>query len=312
MNGAILVTGAAGLVGAAVASALRNAGARVLGVDLNADPDKGTVACDLLDADKLQAVAAPWTLGAIVHCGAVSGPSLYRDDPGYVARTNVESTLNLLELARARGIPRFVFASSASVYGRTPPGEEVREERPLRPTSVYAATKVAGEALVEAYSRQCGISGVSLRIAAVYGPGRRTPCSIRNMILAGFEGKALELPFGRDQRYHYIHVEDVAAAILAAVRARSFPRSAYTIAADRGITLGRLAELLREIVPGPPVVVAASDDPLSDPQGPYALGAAREDLGWQAAVDLSAGIRSYAGFLASEKLKSPLQINSIA
>lgn len=300
MSGVLLVTGAAGLVGRAVASTLRRDRAAVLGLDLAGDPQGEIVACDLCDARQLAAVTHSRELAAIVHCGAVSGPALHRDDPGHVARTNIESTVNLLELAVARGVPRFVFASSAAAYGRTPEEVAVEEDRPLHPTSVYAATKVAGEALVEAFSRQYGLSGVSLRIAAVYGPGRRTPCVIRDMILAGKEERPVTLPYGRDQRYHYIHVEDVAEAIVAAVRAGSIRKPAYTIATDRGVTMGELAELVRTIVPGPPVLVGGEDDPLSDPQGPYDLDAAAVDLGWCARIALPRGIRSYAAALLQE------------
>ncbi|QRI66256.1 NAD(P)-dependent oxidoreductase (plasmid) [Shinella sp. PSBB067] len=283
-----------------MASTLRRGGATVLGLDLGGDPQGDVAACDLRDARQLAAVTHSHELAAIVHCGAVSGPALHRDDPGHVARTNIESTVNLLELAVARGVPRFVFASSAAVYGRTPEEVAVDEERPLHPTSVYAATKVAGEALVEAFSRQYGLSGVSLRIAAVYGPGRRTPCVIRDMILAGKAERPVTLPHGRDQRYHYIHVEDVAEAVVAAVRVGSIRKPAYTIAADRGVTMGELAELVRTIIPGPSVVVGAADDPLSDPQGAYDLDAAAADLGWRARIALPEGIRSYAAALLQE------------
>src|SRR5690606_16017562 len=111
MSGVVLVTGAAGLVGGAVVSTLRKNGVAVLGLDLADDPQKGVVACDLRDVRRLAAITQSRELAAVVHCGAVSGPALYRDDPGRVARTNIESTVNLLELAVARGVPRFVFAS---------------------------------------------------------------------------------------------------------------------------------------------------------------------------------------------------------
>jgi len=296
MSGAVLVTGARGLVGGAVAAALRRSGAEVVGLDLEADTAGGVVACDLLDAQRLAAIADEASLAAIVHCGAVSGPSLFRNDPAHVARTNFGSTLNVMELARTRQVPRVVFASSGSVYGRTE-DQEVRESRALHPSSVYAATKIAGEALVEAYSSQYGVSGVSLRIAAVYGPARRTSCAVREMILAGHEGRRLALPSGGKQRYHYVHVDDVAAAVVAAMRAAILPQRAYSVAADAGMSLKRLAALVREIVPGPPIVVEDAEDPESDPQGPYDLSAIERDLGWKAAVDLPTGIRSYAAFL---------------
>lgn len=312
MDRAILVTGASGFVGSRTAEVLVRDGFEVVGVDLVPAPDTGVLACDLCNAGSLSSIGGSRDFAAIVHCGAISGPSLYRDEPGRVAWTNIASTINLLEFARKRSVPRFVFASSASVYGPTDTDLPIDEDCALHPPSIYAASKISGEALLAAYSRQYGISGVSLRIAAVYGPGRRTACVIRDMILAGLKEQALALPFGRDQRYHYVHVDDVAAALSAAVHAPSFGSTAYTVAADQGIVLSALADLVREIVPGPPIAVAAAEDPLSDPQGPYRLDAAARDLGWRPAIDLASGIRSYAAWITSENLKIPLQINSVA
>lgn len=297
MTEAILVTGAAGFVGSKTAEVLQRQDYDVTGVDIAGEKTSGVLACDLCDLEQLLSIASGKSFAAIVHCGAISGPALHRDDPARVASANTTSTINLLELARRRSVPRFIFASSASVYGPTPSDITVDEERALHPSTPYAASKVAGEALLEAYRRQYGISGVSLRIAAVYGPGRRTPCFIREMIVAALENRPLSLPTGARQRYHYVHIDDAAAALTAAVTARPFGSPAYTIAADRGFTLREIAEVVRKVVPGPPIEVGPALDPLSDPQGPYSIEAALRDLDWRPAVDLPTGIRSYADSL---------------
>lgn len=297
MTEAVLVTGAAGFVGSKTAEILQKEGYDVTGVDIAGEKGSGVLACDLCDLEGLLRVASGKRFDAIVHCGAISGPALHRDDPARVAGANTTGTINLLEFARRRFVPRFIFASSASVYGPTPPDLQVGEERTLHPSTPYAASKIAGEALLEAYCRQYGMSGASLRIAAVYGPGRRTPCFIRDMIVAGLENRPLSLPIGGRQRYHYVHIDDVAAALKAALTARSFGSPAYTIAADRGFTLREIAQQVRKIVPGPPIEVEPALDPLSDPQGPYSIEAALRDLDWRPAIDLPTGIRSYADIL---------------
>ncbi|HWK67760.1 MAG TPA: NAD(P)-dependent oxidoreductase [Rhizobiaceae bacterium] len=294
MTKAVLVTGAAGFVGSRTAEILQKEGYDVTRVDIAGGEGSGVLACDLCDLEELLRIESGKGFGAIVHCGAISGPALHRDDPSRVAGANTTGTLNLLEFARRRFVSRFIFASSASVYGATPPDLEVSEERALHPSTPYAASKVAGEALLEAYCRQYDMSGASLRIAAVYGPGRRTPCFIRDMIVAGLENRPLSLAIGGRQRYHYVHIDDVAAALRAAVTAPSFGSPAYTIAADRGFTLQEVAQEVRKVVPGPPITVGPALDPLSDPQGPYSIEAALRDLDWRPAIDLPTGIRSYA------------------
>jgi nucleoside-diphosphate-sugar epimerase len=292
----VLVSGASGFVGAAVTRALRAAGTPVLAIDIRGDAAAGVVPCDLLEAHRLHELVGDRALGAIVHCGGISGPMLRADRPALVAQTNIEGTLNLLELARIHQVARFVFCSSAAVYGPRAADEVTPVESALHPRSAYAASKVAGEALLEAYSSGYGVDGISLRIAAVYGPDRRTDCLIRTMILAGLAQRPLAIPAGGSQRYHFVHIDDVVAALLAALSARP-ARRAHIVAGGPGVTLRELADTVRAVVPGPDIVIGADPDPLSDPQGTYDLSSARVDLGWTPAVPLAAGIAAYADWL---------------
>lgn len=293
----VLVTGAAGFLGREVMRRLRQEGHLVIGLDLREDTDNSIRVCDVSRADQLAAVLGDTDIGAIVHCGAVSGPMLYRDQPAFVAGTNIAGTLNLLEVARLRRIRRFVFCSSGSVYGPRDPASPVPEDVPLHPTSPYAASKVAGEALVEAYRATHDLGGVSLRIAAVYGPGRQTACHIRDMLCAARDGRMLTIPYGADQHFHYIRVEDVANAVLASLAATVLPRRAYTIAGD-AMTLGEIAGIVRRHHPLANIEIGAAIDPLSDVHGPYVLDAATTDLGWRPSMDIEEGICRYGKWLA--------------
>ena len=78
-----------------------------------------------------------------------------QDNPYAIVMVNVVGTANLLEAARIHGLRRFVFCSSTSAYGPTPPGP-VPEDVPMAPSSVYGASKVASEQLVNAYARSTG------------------------------------------------------------------------------------------------------------------------------------------------------------
>jgi UDP-glucose 4-epimerase len=293
----ILVTGAAGFLGSAVMSRLRKEGRNVVGLDLKEDRARGIKGCDLSQSEELQTTLAGLEIDSIVHCGAISGPMLHREEPAFVAGTNINSTLNLLELARARAARRFVFCSSGSVYGVCDPRLPVSEETSLHPTSIYAASKVAGEALVEAYQTAYGVEGVSLRIAAIYGSGRHTACHIRDMLAAALAGRRLEIAYGYDQRFHFVHVDDVAAAVTAALVTVRIARPSYNIAGDSGVSLGALADFVRRSAPDAEIEVKHGIDPLSDIQGPYDLSAAAQDLGWRPAITLEEGVRSYAEWL---------------
>jgi UDP-glucose 4-epimerase len=93
-------------------------------------------------------------------------------DPGVHFNENVVVTFNLLEAMRRRGVREIAFASSSSVYGE-PDSIPVGEDAPLRPVSVYGASKASCESLIHAYTRLYGLRAVVLRYANIVGPRMR-------------------------------------------------------------------------------------------------------------------------------------------
>ena len=178
-----LVTGSAGLVGHAVRRRLEAAGVGVVPVDRDRWSFDGVeeVACDLGDRDAVDRLVAAERPSVIVHAGGVSGPMVAADDPVRIVDVNVGGTAAVLEAARRHGVARVVYCSSIAAYGSTA-ARRVGEETPLHPANVYAATKAAGEQLVEAYRHRYGIAGASLRLVAVFGPRRRTDCPIHDLL----------------------------------------------------------------------------------------------------------------------------------
>ena len=291
----ILLTGAAGLIGRALHKRLLARGNRVVAVDRLEGPD--IVACDLTEVHRLHELG---DAGAIIHCGAISGPMVARDNPHLIVQSNIVGTANILELARIRTMRRVVFLSSVSAYGNTPASvDPVPEDVVLSPTSVYGASKVAGEALVNAYHRQHGVDAISLRPAWVYGPGRTTACAIRTMIEDAQAGRRTHFPFGRDFYRQYVHVDDVADAILLALDARAFRQRAYTISGDSFLPLGEVAATVRKVLPQADITMDAGRDPVDDVQARFDTSAAAGDLGYRPRIALEDGVRGYAAWLAA-------------
>src|SRR5690606_20979284 len=192
----ILVTGAAGFIGSHLVERLLSRGDRVIGLD-NFDPFYSPaekwqnlsaalthpafrlVEADCAELEEVERALEGERIDVVVHLAAKAGvrPSI-RDPLGYV-RANVQGTQAMLELARRRGVGRFVFASSSSVYGnneKVPFSEEDPVERPISP---YAATKRAGELLCHTYHHLYGMSVLCLRFFTVYGPRQRPDLAIR-------------------------------------------------------------------------------------------------------------------------------------
>ncbi|MFI0846456.1 NAD-dependent epimerase/dehydratase family protein [Mesorhizobium sp. IMUNJ 23232] len=296
MTGTILLTGAAGLIGRAVHRTLRERGDHVIAVDRSGGDE--IVACDLGETHRLYDLAASAT--ATVHCGAISGPMVARDNPYLIIQSNVAGTANILELARVRKMRRVVTCSSVSAYGNTPAGLDlVPEDVPLKPTSVYGASKAAGEHLLDGYALQHGLDGVSIRPAWVYGPGRTTDCAIRTMILDAQAGRSTHFPFGRDFYRQYVHVDDVATALVLALDAEKLPRRSYTITGGSYVVLAEVARTMKMVLPQADITMGAGRDPVDDVQARFDISAAKRDLGYSPKVPLEEGIRAYADWLAA-------------
>ena len=291
----ILLTGASGLIGRYVHRMLRERGDTVIAIDRLAAED--VLSCDLSEVHRLHDLAGNAT--AVLHCGAISGPMVARDNPFLSVESNIVGTANIVELARIRGMRRMVYCSSVSAFGSTPEGLDlVPEDVVQRPSSVYGASKVAGEALLEGYRKQHGVDSVSLRPGWVYGPGRTTDCAIRTMIQDAQAGQRTAFPFGRDFYRQYVHVEDVAAAILLALDAKDLPRRSYTITGGSYLALGDVAAIVRKVLPAAHIEMGAGADPVDDVQARFDISAAERDLGYRPKIGLEDGIAAYAKWLA--------------
>lgn len=294
----VLLTGASGLIGRYVHRMLRERGDKVVAIDRIAGDD--VLACDLSEVHRLHELGSEATV--IIHCGAISGPMVARDNPYLIVQSNIVGTANILELARVKGMRRVVYCSSVSAFGNTPAGLDlVPEDVVLKPTSVYGASKAAGEQLLEGYRQQHGVDSVSLRPGWVYGPGRTTDCAIRTMIEDAQAERPTSFPFGRDFYRQYVHVQDVADAILLALDAKELPRRSYTINGGTYLTLGDVAAIVRKVLPSARIEMGPGGDPIDDVQARFDLSAAERDLGFRPRIGLEEGIRSYAGWLSARR-----------
>jgi|SRR5579863_3392945 len=293
----ILVTGAAGLVGNKVRQLLEERGDVVLAIDriVRAEIFGPVKECDLADVHRLHELARDGLQG-VIHCGAHSGPMIVRDNPVSMVQTNIVGTANVLEVARVYRAKRFVYCSSTSAYGPTGPGP-VSEEAPMHPSTVYGASKVAGEQLVTTYALQYGLNGVSLRLSWVYGPRRNTDCMIRAMITDAQARQPTRIPYGRDIPRQYIYVEDAARALVAAFDKATLPQRVYTATGGSYKTLGEIADIVRQILPQAVIEFGAGVDPDDDIQQEFDISAAKRDFGYLPRYDLHAGIREYANWL---------------
>jgi len=234
----ILVTGGAGYVGSVSVEALLAAGHEVVVLDdlttgHRAAVPPGTILRQGTYADQAAStrLLADDGIEAILHCGARSlvGESIV--DPSKYYRDNVAGGVALLEAARASGVERIVFSSTAAVYG-VPDATPIPEDAPLRPINPYGETKRTFEAALRWYGNAYGLRSVSLRYFNVAGATdslgevHRPETHLIPNVLAAAEGTTELTIFGDDYPTpdgtclrDYIHVADLADAHLRAIEA---------------------------------------------------------------------------------------------
>ena len=301
MTDTVMVTGVEGMIGYAVAARLRDTGLTVVGMDhrLVESPALGVplVRADLSDVHALYGTLATYGCTAIVHCGAISGPMLARNDPAALMQTNVVGTLNVLEATRRLGLRRIVVCSSLMVYGGND-GSVLDEDSPLLATDTYGASKVAAEAMVRAYVAEHGVDAVMARLAWVYGPRRQTACGIRAMLEDAIAGRPTCFESGSSALRQYVHVDDVASALTALLQApERAARLAYNVSGGDYRPFQEIVDVARDLFPAAEIAVGDAPDPEDPPMGPLSIEAIGRDIGWRPAIPLATGLASYADWL---------------
>ncbi|MCX4579147.1 UDP-glucose 4-epimerase GalE [Streptomyces sp. NBC_01571] len=298
-----LITGGAGYIGAHVARAMAEAGERVVALD---DLSSGVarrlpesiplVQGSSLDGELLKRVLAEHAVTGVVHLAARKQVGESVDQPTRYYQENVGGLATLLEAVAGAGVRRFLFSSSAAVYGN-PDVDLITEDTPCAPMSPYGETKLTGEWLVRAAGRAHGIATVCLRYFNVAGAA--TPeladTGVFNVIPMVFDrltrGEAPRI-FGADYPTpdgtcvrDYIHVADLAEAHLAAARRLAGDATGdltVNIGRGEGVSVRELLTLIAEVSGDTREPVVEPRRPGDAPRAVASAALAARELDWSA------------------------------
>jgi UDP-glucose 4-epimerase len=191
---------------------------------------------------------------AIVHLAALGSIPRSIADPAATHAANVTGTLQVLEAARRAGSPHVVFSSSSSVYGRNPVLPRAEHLVPM-PISPYAASKLAGEALVLAWAETYGLTALAFRFFNVFGPhqaaGHAYAAVMPAFISAVVEGRSLPLHGDGTQSRDFTYVDDVCSVLIDAATRRVASPTPVNLAFGTRISLLEVIALLEEILGRP-------------------------------------------------------------
>ena len=253
----VLVTGAAGFVGHHLVRELESSGHEVATTD--ALPPEAPAAAglpdysraDLRDAEVMRALVRATRPDAVVHLAGVSFVPDGARDPSLALTVNIGGTWTLAEaLAAEAPRARLLFVSTAQVYGTIPSPAPLREESPLRPLSLYAVTKVAGESLLLARHAAGTLDAVVARPGNHTGPGQ-TPKFVApafaRQVLAAKRGEVSALRVGNlDSIRSFADVRDVVRAYRLLLE-RGASGGVYNVASPANVRIGELLDRLRAL-----------------------------------------------------------------
>lgn len=300
----VLVAGGAGYIGTHVVKSLLEQDCRVLVVD---DLSRGNQ--DLLpggiflkgsigDASFLDEVFSSYKVDAVMHFAAFSLVGESVEKPLEYYRNNVSATINLLQGMARKGVMKFIFSSSAAVYGE--PGQvPIKEDHPCNPTNPYGATKMMVERILFDVEAGCGMKHISLRYFNAAGADASGRIGERHepethlvpLVLEAAAGLREEIKvFGADYPTpdgtcirDYIHVTDLSHAHLLALQSLldGGPSRVYNLGNSRGFSVREVIDVAKSVTrrpirmsesarrPGDPAVLIADSERI------------RSELGWR-------------------------------
>ncbi len=222
----ILVTGAAGFIGAFTSQRFIEQGHEVVGIDnlndyydvnlkhgrlawLNALPQFEFKQVELGDTKAVSAVFAEHQFDRVVHLAAQAGVRYSITNPHAYVESNLVGFVNILEACRHNNIEHLVYASSSSVYGLNTHIPYSTSDRVDHPVSLYAATKKSNELMAHTYSHLYGLPTTGLRFFTVYGPWGRPDMAYFSFTKAILEGKTIDVyNHGKMQR-DFTYIDDI-------------------------------------------------------------------------------------------------------
>jgi len=292
------VTGGAGFIGSHLVKALVKAGHQVRVLD-NLSTGSIENLADVLNAiefvrgDVRDYGAVEYTVrgvDAVVHLAALIDVAESVEKPDLYFDVNVKGTYNVTKASRNIGI--FVFASSSAVYGE-PIRVPISEDHPLMPRSPYAASKVSGEAFVNAFAAQYGFRSIVLRFFNVYGPkqSRAYAGVISEFIRRVSKDEPLIIFGDGEQTRDFVHVSDIVNAIMISLKNEE-ARGVFNIGSGEAITINQLARLIIKMAGKEDLkLIYESSRPGDIKYSVVDITRAKKELGFEPKIKLELGIK---------------------
>ncbi|MEW4566551.1 GDP-mannose 4,6-dehydratase [Tautonia sp. JC769] len=312
----MLVTGAAGFIGSHLVDRMLDEGVEVVGVDnfdsfyaprikrrnlerARSHPGFRLVELDLCDFDAATRLVLETRPAAIVHLAARAGVRPSIEHPLRYTEVNVSATTTLLDAARRLDpMPRFVFASSSSVYGDRPDAPFREDDRVDHPISPYAATKKACELIAHTFHHLYGLPVTGLRFFTAYGPRNRPDLAIAKFANLIEQGRPIPMFGDGTTRRDYTYVGDIVDGVVrAAERCKGY--HIYNLGHSEPIELREMIAVLGRALGKEPVIDRQPEQPGDVRQTFADISRARGELGYDPSTPFEVGLDRFVSWFRS-------------
>jgi UDP-glucuronate 4-epimerase len=317
----VLITGGAGFIGSHLSEHLLQDGHQVTIVDdlndfYSSELKRTNLAAvqragpamfheaDICDEARMYAIGEAQQYDAIIHLAARAGVRPSLEQPLLYEQVNVRGTMVMLELAKRFSIPKFIFASSSSIYGianRVPFSEADSLNQPISP---YAATKIAGEKICFTYSHLYNIRTICLRFFTVYGPRQRPDLAIHKFSDLIIAGKPIPV-FGDGTRGRdYTFCTDIVNGIVAALD-YDCDFDVFNLGNSHPVELDTLIRTLENSLGRKAIINRLPDQPGDVPITYADISKAQRLLGYAPQITFEQGIDEFVSWLAESRSLTP-------
>ena len=320
-----LVTGAAGFIASRVSELLLEDGHTVVGVDnindaydvrlkqwrlarLQALPGFTFAHQDICDMPALEQLARTHGgFDAVINLAARAGVRYSVANPWAYLDANTKGALNLLELCRRNGIPKFVLASTSSIYGANPPlptPEDADSSHPLQP---YAASKKGAEAMAYSYHYLHGIDVTVFRYFTVYGPAGRPDMVMFRFAKWIAESEEVHLNGDGSQTRGFTYLDDIARGTILGLKPLGY--EIINLGGHQNISINELIAVLERLIGKQARIVRHDQHPADAMANLAVVDKARRLLGWDPQVSLEEGIpRMVEWYLQNREWASKIEL----
>ena len=311
-----LVTGAAGFIAARVSELLLEAGHSVTGADnlndaydvrikeyrlrrLLAQPGFSFLRLDISQREAMEQLGTAGRFDAVINLAARAGVRQSVENPWVYVDTNVTGTLNLLELCRQQGIPKFILASTSSIYGENAPQPTPESASSDRPLQVYAASKKGAEALCHVYHYLNGLDVTIFRYFTVYGPAPRPDMVMFRFTQWISEGRPVRLNGDGEQSRGFTYLDDIARGTILGLKPVGY--EVINLGGNQVITINQLIHTLESLIGRKAQITYLPRHPADMSTNHANIEKASAMLGWQPVVPLEEGIARLVAWYQAER-----------